>query len=128
MLSMCFTMVLFAEVDGCAAAHNGTPTNLSREVGRLRNVVGCGGAGAAVVKCSVGGAAHAAPPSPFTGRPRRPAPRPPPPQTSTTTIQYLSHGSTIVTNSSNLLCCNFELNIRKFHQTTSNICFHCCQT
>lgn len=85
---MCFTMVLFAEVGGCAAAHNGTPTNLSMEVGRARNVADCGGAGAAVVKCSVGGAAHAAPPSPFTGRPRRPAPRLPPSRISTTTEQY----------------------------------------
>lgn len=45
-----------------------------REVGRARSV---GVGGGAMVKCSVGGAEHAAPPSPFTGRPPA-APRPAP--------------------------------------------------
>ena len=63
MLSKRFTIVLFAEV--------GTQWNTKSEPverSRARSVA------AAVVKCAVGGARHAAPPSPFTAaRPRRPA-------------------------------------------------------
>ncbi|KAI8427959.1 hypothetical protein MSG28_002275 [Choristoneura fumiferana] len=53
-------------------ANNGTPSSKPREVGHARNVVRGG-------EMLVGGAAHAATPSPFTvARPRRPAPSPHP--------------------------------------------------
>ncbi|KAJ0181901.1 hypothetical protein K1T71_002623 [Dendrolimus kikuchii] len=68
--------------------HNRTlRANLSREVGRARGTRGV----TAVVKCAVGGAGHAAPPSPFTAAPPRgPPPSYPQPPAQINTHHYVT--------------------------------------